>query len=523
MQNVAEDSGCTVVASCSDTGTREPNFDRTVSHVSVDNDAWVIAVAAGVGNCAQPAQAAETAITTVPTQISSRREMYAALASAHDAVVGLGPPWSLGDELSIADFPAISLCIAAWSPLGGLIVGWAGDIVAIAVWHDENQSLQSIEIGQPHRRPDGALTKVLGLHTPVRMLSDGIESLADVVTDKELDSPSSGYSIALLDVDTRQLLTSSWSETPQAEPSECPTIAIAGDGVGQAEDATALMRSILDRARQTDDSDTVSAAVCRITAESQRRRHKLFARSNYDEHEVFDTPPADTMLWRYMDFPKFVSILDKSALYFTRLDLMDDPFEGMRSSFNREVRPIIYGEEISDLVLRDLDTASRRERQSTYINCWSHGEYESDALWTRYSSRENGVAIRTTCAGLIAALTCDVTCYVGSMNYVDFNTTFIPENNLFWPIVYKRKEFEYEREVRVVQKRGGFGVPHDLSADEPPGIGVYQQVDLSLLIDEVRVAPDAQSWFLELVRASCLRHGLDAPVTMSSLAEMPDL
>ena len=37
---------------------------------------------------------------------------------------------------------------------------------------------------------------------------------------------------------------------------------------------------------------------------------------------------ADAMLWRYMDFPKFVSMLKEGALWFSRADLLGDPLEG---------------------------------------------------------------------------------------------------------------------------------------------------------------------------------------------------
>ena len=40
-----------------------------------------------------------------------------------------------------------------------------------------------------------------------------------------------------------------------------------------------------------------------------------------------DLPP-DAVLWRYMDFPKFVSMLKEGALWFSRADLLGDPLEG---------------------------------------------------------------------------------------------------------------------------------------------------------------------------------------------------
>ena len=48
----------------------------------------------------------------------------------------------------------------------------------------------------------------------------------------------------------------------------------------------------------------------------------------HKEHEYLDIPPDDVVLWRYMDFTKFVSLLEKSALFFPRADKLGDPFEG---------------------------------------------------------------------------------------------------------------------------------------------------------------------------------------------------
>ena len=45
-----------------------------------------------------------------------------------------------------------------------------------------------------------------------------------------------------------------------------------------------------------------------------------------------DVPASDAKLWRYMDFTKFVAMLNNKALYFCRLDHLGDPFEGAKGS-----------------------------------------------------------------------------------------------------------------------------------------------------------------------------------------------
>ncbi len=49
----------------------------------------------------------------------------------------------------------------------------------------------------------------------------------------------------------------------------------------------------------------------------------------FEEHPCFNTPSDDTKIWRYMDFTKFVNLLDTKSLFFVRSDKFDDPFEGL--------------------------------------------------------------------------------------------------------------------------------------------------------------------------------------------------
>ena len=59
----------------------------------------------------------------------------------------------------------------------------------------------------------------------------------------------------------------------------------------------------------------------------------------YEEHPEFHSPPSEAVLWRYMDFTKFVSLLDRQALFFARSDKLGDPFEGSFPRGNLKVDP----------------------------------------------------------------------------------------------------------------------------------------------------------------------------------------
>ena len=49
----------------------------------------------------------------------------------------------------------------------------------------------------------------------------------------------------------------------------------------------------------------------------------------YKESHHFHTPVDETIIWRYMDFTKFVDLLLNGKLFFNRSDNFEDPFEGI--------------------------------------------------------------------------------------------------------------------------------------------------------------------------------------------------
>jgi hypothetical protein len=129
----------------------------------------------------------------------------------------------------------------------------------------------------------------------------------------------------------------------------------------------------------------------------------------YQQHPVFDPPPPQAKLWRYIDFTKYVWLLDAHALFFSRADLLGDPFEGSLSRLNVELRPQIYAGRILDDQLELLAEFRRKLLRTTFVNCWHMSDYESAAMWKLYL-RDHGVAIQTTFEALVASLTSDSAC-----------------------------------------------------------------------------------------------------------------
>lgn len=182
----------------------------------------------------------------------------------------------------------------------------------------------------------------------------------------------------------------------------------------------------------------------------------------YKEHRAFEKPNDENIkIWRYLDFTKLVSLLDKQALFFCRADKLLDPFEGSYSKANIQLRPKVYKGILSEKVQTKLSDIYDYIRKCTIVNCWHISEHESAAMWKLYLKSDEGVAIQSTFKRLVESFNDylkDV--YIGKVKYIDYKTDLIPEGNLFFPYLHKRKSFEYEHELRAIigelpTKRGG--------------------------------------------------------------------
>lgn len=248
----------------------------------------------------------------------------------------------------------------------------------------------------------------------------------------------------------------------------------------------------------------------------------------YKEHPDFNPPPENAVLWRYMDFTKFVSLLEKSAIFFTRADKLEDSFEGYWPNVNRAA------------VRQSLASSSHRVQleqtwlnlvqecpRFTLISCWHESRHESAAMWKLYSKGDSGIAIKTEFDSFAKCFSSSEDIQIGRVNYVNHETDFFTSSSLFSPYLCKRKSFEHECEVRAIiqtfpsrEDKEKNQKLIDLSQDICE-VGIYYEVDLSLLIQEVIVGPYAPDWLLELIRSVASRYSLLAPVVKSSLADSP--
>lgn len=252
----------------------------------------------------------------------------------------------------------------------------------------------------------------------------------------------------------------------------------------------------------------------------------------YVRHPLLAEPEnPDTKIWRYMDFTKFVALLERSALYFPRSDTLRqlDPFESSYPRLNVETLPTYafapeFSKERQEQMLAQLkDTRPNMRRivyeqisKTIYVNCWHINDFESAAMWKLYLKSNEGIAIQTTVDRLRSCFPAEESRQIslGMVRYIDYDTEYIPEGNVLLLSMHKLRSYEHERELRAVTM-------HASDSDTAPA-GLYLAVDLTALIQHVIVAPTAPTWFKELVQSVGMKYGLAETVFLpSALASTP--
>lgn len=230
----------------------------------------------------------------------------------------------------------------------------------------------------------------------------------------------------------------------------------------------------------------------------------------YKEHpKVALTAGDDARVWRFIDLPKLLSLIEDRALYFARLGTFEDPYEG------RVSRPVAEsmrgaGEHPDVTAMQRLRTVESA-RELLYVSAWHLNEHESAAMWSVYSTRGHGMAVRSSVGRLKASVAEDPRdVLIGEVRYSDYDTDADWRMNVIDTGYRKRKSYEHERELRL----GLFdaGAPQD---------GKHVRVEVERLIERIYVAPTSEAWLLDLVKRFVKKSGLSADVLRSGLLDGP--
>ena len=225
-----------------------------------------------------------------------------------------------------------------------------------------------------------------------------------------------------------------------------------------------------------------------------------------------------------MDFTKFVSLISSRQLFFARADRFEDQLDCAWPKRNADqlVQDLLRVN-LSDFggLLNSTDLALKHAEYlrsiRTYfaVNCWHMNAYESAAMWKLYLMGLEGVAIQSTYQKLCHSIKGAEKVRVGVVEYIDYEKDFILGGNMLASIVHKRKSFEHEREVRAAIVK--WPALDERATAEPIAGGISVDVDLTMLVENVFIAPGAPSWFHALVATVIKDYGFNFALHQSDL------
>jgi len=235
----------------------------------------------------------------------------------------------------------------------------------------------------------------------------------------------------------------------------------------------------------------------------------------YKKHPCFEEPKDQKIkVWRYMDFYKFVSILEYNSLFFPNIKCLEkfDKMEGFLPQ-----NAINSLSNFTEPTSKCIPNGQKGTRKMLFVNCWHINETESDAMWKIYLTINKGIAIQTTLERLknsFASFEKDI--YIGMVQYTHINDIkniqlLKAPFDAFKVVLQKRKNFEHERELRAV-----------LLSPTTNEAGVKVKVDLDKLIENIYAAPNSESWIKELIEKILNRYQLKKEVKQSLLDNVPN-
>ncbi|MES2408848.1 MAG: hypothetical protein V4509_00930 [Patescibacteria group bacterium] len=240
------------------------------------------------------------------------------------------------------------------------------------------------------------------------------------------------------------------------------------------------------------------------------------------KHPAFEQPyDKNIKVWRYMNLEKLKDLISTQELYLSRVDCLKDKHEGSKP------KPLIEGlrefwksQVFGDKVLDWWSQIAKQTTESAYVNCWRIDTHESNLMWNNYvKGGEIGIVIQTTYDKLLDSINYDDSIYLGKIKYIDFEKEYwSPDNNAFFPIMHKRKEFESEQEVRIVKSDPtywGLGSP-----DSPKGVRC--KWDFNKTVENIYINPSCTQEEFDEIKKYLASNNVNITPQWSSLKREPE-
>jgi hypothetical protein len=229
-------------------------------------------------------------------------------------------------------------------------------------------------------------------------------------------------------------------------------------------------------------------------------------------------PGYHAKLWRYMRREQFERMLEERGILLWRANSFSDQLEGTLSPANLSKRPYVYRDNpVMEQAYWNLVCELGHMKQWTYVSCWRVDEEEHARSWREYPKSADAVALQTTYQ-LIARKTGCIFC--ACVEYVEHGSTWIVEGNSLMPFIHKDKQYDWEKEFRIIiqrfpRTRRGTEIIYDC-AEQNPSCGLVLGVDLSQLIERIVISPTASLEAEGAIRSLVEQHALTSRVERSA-------
>ena len=216
-----------------------------------------------------------------------------------------------------------------------------------------------------------------------------------------------------------------------------------------------------------------------------------------------------------------------------RLDLFSDKCEGRHG---RELRAYLksltfplpqelapdqrdhVAEQNVELMLRMEDD----HRAISYVSCWcAGGQIESEAMWRIYAGAGASVALVLPYERLRDSLSGE-SVFIGNVTYFDYGKSVIPYGNVLLPLMFKRHEFSYEKEVRVIQWQHEYLDHNGQAKPDRPAV-LTMPWNLQEHIEKIVISPYTTPWQAQAIRGITARlcPGLESKIIDSEMGGEP--
>jgi len=246
----------------------------------------------------------------------------------------------------------------------------------------------------------------------------------------------------------------------------------------------------------------------------------------YKEHERLKTPADKNIIWRYMDFTKFVAMLDGSSLYFSSATKLreQDPGEASFCHFisKKLKQHMAKNNQLKNNIVKPL--LHDLNATLVYVNCWHLSDCESAALWKLYSKGDDVITIKSSVGKLKKAISkCPENVNICKVIYDPQKSGYMKSENinrksydLDDAITCKRPSFKHEKELRLFVTK--FNLDNNSKVDN---YGLKVKTNLNALISKVVVSPQAPLWICDLIERISQHYDYSFDISKSTLNETP--